>query len=86
VFKFAFLIALTMPASVMPATGWAADYIVQQDRHAPNCPSQQSGLVYCVQTPPVEKLITDCDDGLDCHHMESGQHYSLQHPVKPSTD
>jgi hypothetical protein len=83
VFKFAFLIALTMPALFIPGLGRAADMIVEEGRHAPNCPSEQSGTLYCVETPPVEKLITDCDAGVDCHHMESGQHYSLQRPVSP---
>ncbi len=74
-FKYAFLIGLILPVSAS-----AADYIVIE-RHAPRCPMDQSGNRYCVVVPPVEKLITDCDPGVNCHHMQSGQHYSVQRPV-----
>jgi hypothetical protein len=74
-FKFGFLVALVLPLSAS-----AADYVVSEHR-AVSCPLQQSGSRYCVVVPPVEKLITDCDPGVDCHHMQSGQHYSVQSPV-----
>jgi hypothetical protein len=74
-FKYAFLACLILP---LPAT--AADYIVTH-RHYRDCHHEQWGNKYCVVTPPVEKLITDCDPGVDCHHMQSGHHYSVQRPT-----
>ena len=47
-----------------------------------NCQRMQSGDEYVVQQRPVEKIITDCDPGVDCRHMQSGHHYSQQKPVK----
>lgn len=75
-FKFAILVGLLLPLSAS-----AADYVVNR-HHAPKCPLDQSGNRYCVVKPPVEKLVTDCDRGVDCHHMQSGQHYSLQSPAR----
>jgi hypothetical protein len=75
VFKYAFLIALALPAVAS-----AADYVVESN-DKPRCPTEQTGQVYCVISPPLEKLVSDCEPGKDCHHMESGQHYSLQKPV-----
>lgn len=46
------------------------------------CERMQSGDEYVVQQRPVEKITTDCDPGVDCHHMQSGQHYSQQKPAK----
>jgi hypothetical protein len=74
-FKYAFLACLILPLSAS-----AADYIVR-GHHQKDCHYEQWGNKYCVVTPPVEKLITNCDPGVDCHHMESGQHYSVQRPV-----
>jgi hypothetical protein len=76
-FKYALLISL-----VLPACASAADYIEHSsNRSHANCPSDQGGNRYCIDTPPVEKRITDCDPGVDCHHMQSGHHYSVQSPV-----
>lgn len=75
-FRYALFIGLMLPACAS-----AADYIVYsgEKRH---CPMDQAGNQYCIDAPPVEKLITDCDPGVDCHHMQSGQHYSLQSPLR----
>ncbi len=75
-FKYAFLIGLLLPACAS-----AADDI-QANRSGSACPLDQAGNRYCLDVPPVEKLITNCQPGQDCHHMESGQHYSLQRPVE----
>jgi hypothetical protein len=75
-FKYVLLAGL----AVLPFSASAADYIAVERNHAA-CPMDQSGNSYCVVTPPVEKLITDCDPGVDCHHMQSGHHYSVQRPV-----
>lgn len=77
-FRFALLISLAVPTLAS-----AADYIEGSRSHL-NCPAEPSGNHYCVEAPPVEKLITDCDPGVDCHHMQSGQHYSVQSPVNSS--
>jgi hypothetical protein len=45
------------------------------------CGREQSGAEYTVDVP-LEKFTTDCDAGVDCHHMQSGQHYSVQSPLK----
>ena len=44
------------------------------------CSREQSGAQYAIEVP-TEKFITNCDPGVDCHHMDSGQHYSLQAPI-----
>jgi hypothetical protein len=77
VFKYAFLIALALPAGAS-----AADYIAHRHHGGLLCHYEQSGERYCVQAPPVEKLISDCSPGVDCHHMQSGQHYSVQRPAR----
>jgi len=73
-FKYALLIGLVLPVSAL-----AADY-VEGERVARNCPMDQSGNRYCRELP-VEKFITDCEPGMDCHHMQSGAHYSVQTPA-----
>jgi hypothetical protein len=76
-FKYALLIGFLLPTCAS-----AADMIQQASRSSgQSCPMDQSGNRYCIDAPPVEKLITDCDPGKDCHHMESGQHYSVQSPI-----
>lgn len=76
--KYALFIVVALP-SMVPA----ADYIEGRSTYSERrmCNSEQSGAIYCVVSPPLEKLTTDCDAGVDCHHMESGQHYSLQRPL-----
>lgn len=70
-------------AAFLPSVALGADYIEGTSTHMHQriCKSEQSGAVYCIQAPPLEKLTTDCDPGVDCHHMQSGQHYSVQRPV-----
>lgn len=70
-------------AVALPSTAPAADYINGNSNYVERriCHSEQSGGVYCMDVPPIEKLTTNCDVGVDCHHMESGQHYSLQRPL-----
>ena len=77
-FKYAVLIGLMLPTYAS-----AADYI-QSERTSQKsrCAQEQWGNHYCVVVPPVEKMITDCDPGVNCHHMESGQHYSIQSPIE----
>jgi hypothetical protein len=74
-FKYALLIGLMLPAYAS-----AADYATRYSDQ-PSCRSDQAGNRYCVTTLPVEKLITDCAPGVNCHHMQSGQHYSVQSPI-----
>ena len=76
--KYALFIVISVP-SMAPA----ADYIEGRSTHTERriCDSDQSGATYCVDAPPLEKLTTDCTAGVDCHHMESGQHYSSQRPL-----
>ena len=75
-FKYALLIGFMLPTYAS-----AADYIEHYGNKNSTCPSDQGGNRYCIDAPPVEKLITDCSPGVDCHHMESGHHYSVQRPV-----
>jgi hypothetical protein len=73
--KYALLIGL-----VLPNDAFAADYIIQEDGSGKNCPLEQWGNRYC-QEVPVEKVTTDCNFGAECHHMQSGQHYTQQTPI-----
>ncbi|MDB5524672.1 MAG: hypothetical protein JWM58_2435 [Rhizobium sp.] len=77
--KYALLIGLVLPVSAS-----AADYIQGSDglREERGCPSEQNGNHYCIDAPPVEKVTTDCEPGMNCTHMQSGQHYSIQSPVR----
>lgn len=75
--KYALLIGLTLPAFA-----FAADYNASGDFSRKGCRMDQSGNRYCI-VPPIEKRITNCDPGVNCQHMESGAHYSVQAPVVP---
>ena len=77
--KFLLVIVALMPISAM-----GADYIESEGavvkHHHKHCPMAQDGTRHCVEGP-VERWITDCDFGVECHHMQSGQHYTTQRPV-----
>ena len=72
--KYALLASLALPV-----LAHAADY---SGAARANCRLEQSGNGYCT-VRPIEKRITNCDPGVDCRHMESGAHYSVQAPVVP---
>jgi len=64
VFKYAFLIALVLPAGAS-----AADYIVHRHDGGLLCHYEESGQRYCVQSPPVAKVMYECDRGGKCRHI-----------------
>jgi hypothetical protein len=77
---------LSIAALILPTCASAADLVSYQTSSqttvvmARNCHIDEIGQKYCVEVP-LEKIITDCEPGMNCTHMQSGQHYSQQSPV-----
>jgi hypothetical protein len=69
--RFALALGLALSAQSAGACGLDSDSA---------CQREQSGAEYRLDVP-TEKFITDCDAGVNCTHMQSGQHYSVQTPL-----
>lgn len=74
---------LVVAAILVPNFAFAADMstsVYIEGDHSRRCPRAQDGTQYCVEGP-VERRITDCNFGVACYHEQSGQHYTVQHPI-----